>query len=114
MNEGARRKASAGAVSAALPKGKTAAPVSESELKALRRKLEDKGVKYCLASYVDVHGLAKAKAVPIDHFERMMRGSELFTGAALDGLGQGPQDDELAIHPDPRAVTQLPWRPEVA
>ena len=44
----------------------------------------------------------------------MMRGSELFTGAALDGLGQGPHDDELAVHPDPNGIVQLPWRPEVA
>src|SRR6185437_7727391 len=65
-------------------------------------------------SYVDVSGVPKAKAVPIDHFPRMMRGSELFTGAAIDGLGQSPMDDELALYPDPRAVTQLPWRPEVA
>ena len=35
----------------------------------------------------------------------MMRGSELFTGAASDGLGQTPSDDELAVHPDPAAVT---------
>ncbi|HUC63697.1 MAG TPA: type III glutamate--ammonia ligase [Alphaproteobacteria bacterium] len=81
---------------------------------ALRRELEGRGVKYCLASYVDVHGIPKAKSVPIDHFERMMRGSELFTGAALDGLGQAPNDDELAVHPDPRAITVLPWRPEIA
>lgn len=76
--------------------------------------LEKKGVKYCFSSYVDAHGVAKGKAVPIDHFDRMMRGSELFTGAALDGLGQGPHDDELAVHPDPAAITQLPWRPEIA
>ncbi len=63
------------------------------DLAALRRSLEERGVKFCLASYVDVHGIPKAKVVPIDHFERMMRGSELFTGAALDGLGQGPGDD---------------------
>ena len=79
-----------------------------------QRSLADSGVRHCLAAYVDVHGIAKAKAVPISHFPRMMRGSELFTGAALDGLGQGPQDDELAVHPDPSAVTQLPWRPSVA
>ena len=79
-----------------------------------QRSLADNGVRHCLAAYVDVHGVAKAKAVPISHFGRMMRGSELFTGAALDGLGQGPQDDELAVHPDPGAVTQLPWRPSVA
>ncbi len=76
--------------------------------------LIDKGVKYCMPLYVDVHGIAKTKTVPIDHFDRMMRGSELFTGAALDGLGQGPHDDELAVVPDPDAVMQLPWRPEVA
>ena len=86
----------------------------KSNLGEIKRDLISKGVKYCISSYVDVHGIPKGKNVPIAHFERMMRGSELFTGAAMDGLGQGPQDDELAIHPDPTAVQQLPWRPEIA
>lgn len=76
--------------------------------------LIDKGVEYCMPLYVDVHGIPKTKTVPVNHFDRMMRGSELFTGAALDGLGQGPHDDELAVMPDPDAVIQLPWRPNVA
>ena len=76
--------------------------------------LEQNGVQYCLPAYVDIHGIPKSKSVPISHFERAMRGSELFTGAALDGLGQDTHDDELALYPDPRAVTQLPWRPKVA
>jgi glutamine synthetase len=76
--------------------------------------LIDKGVEYCMPLYVDAHGIAKTKTVPVGHFDRMMRGSELFTGAALDGLGQGPHDDELAVIPDPDAVMQLPWRPNVA
>ncbi|HTZ80072.1 MAG TPA: hypothetical protein VMC10_19330 [Stellaceae bacterium] len=86
----------------------------DREIAALEKSLADRGVRYCLAAYVDVHGIPKAKSVPIGHFSRMMRGSELFTGAALDGLGQAPSDDELALHPDPAAVTQLPWRPEMA
>src|SRR5215472_16024293 len=89
-------------------------PSTARDFGALRRSLEERGVKFCLASYVDVHGIPKGKTVPIDHFERMMRGSELFTGAAIDGLGQGPGDDELAVYPDPDAVTVLPWRPEIA
>src|SRR5262249_20066326 len=97
-------KPSTSQVSSAVATAKTA------DLSALRRSLEERGVKFCLASYVDVHGIPKAKAVPIDHFERMMRGSELFTGAAIDGLGQGPGDDELAVYPDSAAVTVLPWR----
>lgn len=100
-------------------KGKTktaarSAEASPGDLGATGQHLAKAGVRHCLAAYVDVHGVPKAKAVPIDHFQRMMRGSELFTGAALDGLGQTPSDDELALLPDPGAITQLPWRPEVA
>ena len=89
---------------------------SKQELSAreLKESLIEKGVAYCLSSYVDIQGIPKGKVVPVSHFERMMRGSELYTGAALDGLGQGPHDDELALHPDPDAVTVLPWRPNVA
>jgi len=80
----------------------------------IARELHERGVKYCLSSYVDVHGVVKAKAVPIGHFMRMMKGSELFTGAAIDGLGQGPSDDELSLWPDADAITVLPWEPTVA
>jgi glutamine synthetase len=83
-------------------------------LGALKAELEAKGVEYCLPAYVDIHGIPKCKAVPIAHFERALRGSELFTGAALEGLGQDVHEDELAVHPDPAAITQLPWRPTVA
>ena len=94
--------------------GALAGVAGDQEIARLEKSLAEKGVKYCLAAYVDLHGIPKAKSVPIGHFARMMRGSELFTGAALDGLGQGPDDDELALYPDPRALTVLPWRPEVA
>lgn len=95
-------------------------PVSPSKLtsvrswETIRTELVDAGVRYALAAYVDVHGVPKAKAVPIGHVTRMGAGSELFTGAALDGLGQEPSDDELALVPDPDAVTILPWEPTVA
>src|SRR6185503_4505033 len=86
---------------------------SQSDRETMESLIE-KGVEYCMPLYVDVHGIAKTKTVPVSHFDRMMRGSELFTGAALDGLGQGPHDDELAVLTDPNAVMQLPWRPNVA
>lgn len=84
------------------------------DLDALRMNLEAKGVEYCLPAYVDIHGVPKCKAVPIGHLDRAVRGSELFTGAALEGVGQDIHDHELAVHPDPAAITQLPWRPNVA
>jgi glutamine synthetase len=84
------------------------------EYVAKRDELRECGVRYCLAAYTDIHGVGKAKCVPIDHFAEMMRGSELFTGAALDGLGQGPSDDELSVRPDLDHVVPLPWRPDFA
>ena len=89
-----------------MPKTGNDTPSSPS-LTEIEQSLHDQGVTYCLSAYVDLHGIPKAKSVPLHHFQRMMRGSELFTGAALDGLGQGPQDDELAIHPDPNAICLL-------
>ena len=97
-----------------VARGPKSAAAETRTLETVQAELGAKGVKYCLSAYVDVHGIPKAKAVPISHFSRMMNGSELFTGAAIDGLGQGPHDDELALFPDPDAITILPWRPDVA
>jgi glutamine synthetase len=83
-------------------------------MKALKDKLKSQGVKYCIGAYVDIHGVPKGKFVPIDHFEDFAAGSELYTGYALDGLGQSPNDDEIASLPDTNHIIQLPWQPEVA
>ena len=69
----------------------------------LKAKLEAAGVKTCIASYVDMHGVSKSKFVPMSHFNQMMAGSEMFTGAALDGVPQEIHDEEVACMPDPGA-----------
>jgi glutamine synthetase len=75
-----------------------------------KRELISKGVQYCLATYVDVHGVPKAKTSPIDSFEKMARGSELFTVGAMEGMGLvGPQEDECAAVPDLSSMMILPW-----
>ncbi|MGI9301709.1 MAG: type III glutamate--ammonia ligase, partial [Gammaproteobacteria bacterium] len=79
----------------------------------LAEKLKDQGVKYALSGYVDIHGVSKAKTVPLSHLDRMLKGSELFTGAALDGVPQDVSDEEVSAHPDPTSAIVLPWNPEV-
>jgi glutamine synthetase len=77
---------------------------------ATKQKLIEAGVEYCFATYVDVHGIPKAKSVPISCFEKMCRGSELFTVGALDGMGLvGPHEDECAAVPDLESLIVLPW-----
>jgi glutamine synthetase len=80
----------------------------------LAGRLRAEGVKYMFASYVDLHGVSKGKVVPIDHLGRMMKGSELCTGAALDGVPQDVSDEEVASHPDPDSAIILPWRRDTA
>lgn len=87
---------------------------TESEILKVRDDLKAKGVKYCIGAYVDIHGVPKGKVVPIDHFLDFASGSELYTGYALDGLGQGPNEDEIASLPDLGFMVPLPWQPEVA
>jgi glutamine synthetase len=87
---------------------------SDSEIARIQRHLEQQGVMYCIGAYVDIHGIPKAKVVPIGHLPQMARGSERYTGYALDGLGQAPHDDELSSVPDLDRVIQLPWEPKIA
>jgi len=73
-------------------------------------KLSREGVEYCFASYVDVHGITKAKCVPLSRLSHMAHGSELFTVGALDGMGLiGPHKDECAAIPDLSTATIFPW-----
>ena len=87
---------------------------TESEIRALQADLAAKGVKYCIGAYVDIHGVPKGKVVPLSHFSHFAHGSELYTGYALDGLGQSPNDDEISSVPDLDRGCQLPWNPEIA
>ncbi|MDO6461841.1 type III glutamate--ammonia ligase [Granulosicoccaceae sp. 1_MG-2023] len=87
---------------------------SPEEIQKIQADLRARGIKYCMGVYVDIHGVPKGKVVPLDHLPQMAKGSELYTGYALDGLGQAPNDDEIASVPDLDHIIQLPWQPEVA
>jgi glutamine synthetase len=88
-------------------------PVTDS-VAALKSQLETQGVKFLMPTYVDMHGISKTKIVPINHIAQMVGGSELCTGAALDGVPQDVSDEEVSAHPDIESVTILPWDREVA
>lgn len=84
------------------------------EVSDLVGQLSSKGVGYAAISFVDLHGKIKAKIVPLGHLEQASKGSELFTGAALDGVPQEVSDDEVAAHPDLTSAIVMPWNPEMA
>jgi glutamine synthetase len=84
------------------------------DIKQLQDQCQAQGIKYGIASYVDLHGASKGKFVPVAHFKQMFAGSELCTGAALDGVPQDISDDEVAAMPDIASMQQCQWNPELA
>lgn len=89
------------------------ATVDAEVLARLKKDIDSNDIKYVIPSYVDMHGIPKCKMVPIEYLERAMGGSELFTGAALDGVPQNMADDEVGAVPDPDSFMPIPWRKDV-
>jgi glutamine synthetase len=84
-----------------------------SETTASDSTTEAPEVRYAAISFVDMHGKTKAKVVPISHLHDAVGGSELFTGAALDGVPQEVNDEEVSAHPDIDSGIVMPWKPDV-
>ena len=81
-----------------------------AQVAAVKARLMDAGVRSCFATFVDVYGIPKSKQTPIEAFEHMCDGSELYTVGACEGLGlAGPQEDECATVPDLSSAVVLPW-----
>ncbi|MCI0626101.1 MAG: type III glutamate--ammonia ligase, partial [Acidobacteria bacterium] len=73
--------------------------------------LRENNVKYVLAQFVDIHGVAKTKSVPVGHFEDILSDGAGFAGFAVWGLGQEPHDPDFMAVGDPASLTLVPWQP---
>jgi glutamine synthetase len=80
----------------------------------LRAELDERGVEFVFAQFVDMHGKPNAKLVPVGHLEDLFSDGAGFAGFAAGDIGQGPHDPDIAAMPDPTTLTYLPWKPEVA
>jgi glutamine synthetase len=71
-------------------------------------------VKFVLAQFVDIHGVAKTKSVPVSHFQDILEGGAGFAGFAVWGLGQEPHDPDYMAVGDLATLTLVPWQPGYA
>lgn len=76
--------------------------------------LADNGVKYVLAQFVDIHGTAKAKSVPVDHFEEILTTGAGFAGFAIWGMGIDPHGPDYMAVGDLDTLSLVPWQPGYA
>ena len=80
----------------------------------IRSKLKKDGIQFILAQFVDMHGSAKVKMVPVSAFNDMTDVGAGFAGAAVWGVGQGPHSHDMLARIDLDSYTPLPWQPNTA
>ena len=67
--------------------------------------------RYVLAQFVDIHGAAKAKAVPVEHYAMVTGEGAGFAGFAVWGLGMTPDGPDFMAVGDPATLSAVPWMP---
>jgi glutamine synthetase len=86
----------------------------ESAADEVRRVVSEQGIQFLFAQFVDMHGKPSAKLVPAHHIDDLLTDGAGFAGFAAGDIGQGPHDPDMIAIPDPRSLTILPWKPNVA
>lgn len=85
--------------------------MKEADAKAF---LAEHQVKYVLAQFVDIHGVAKTKSVPVAHFAEVIGDGVGFAGFAVWGLGQEPHHADYMAVGDLATLSLVPWQPGYA
>jgi glutamine synthetase len=78
------------------------------------RFFQEHGTRYVLAQFVDIHGAAKAKAVPVEHLDMVLTDGAGFAGFALWGFGMGPEGPDYMAVGDLSTLKDIPWMPGYA
>lgn len=76
--------------------------------------LDKHQVKFILAQFVDIHGAAKTKAVPVSHFDDILNPGAGFAGFAVWGLAMQPNSPDFMAVGDPSTLSLVPWMPGFA
>jgi len=74
---------------------------------------KERGVKYFMISFTDLFGSQRAKLVPAQVINGVVKGGAGFAGFAA-GFDVTPAHPDMLGMPDTSTVIQLPWKPEVA
>src|SRR5918997_2752835 len=89
----------------------THVPTTHDEVRQL---VEEQGIEFLFAQFVDMHGKPNAKLVPAHHLDDLLTDGAGFAGFAAGDIGQRPHDPDMIAMPDVRSYTPLPGRPGVA
>ncbi len=80
----------------------------------VRKLVDQMGIEFLFAQFVEMYGKPNAKLVPATHLEDVFAEGAGFAGFAAGEIGQGPHHPDLAAMPDPASFTPVPWQPNLA
>ena len=76
--------------------------------------LVENKVKYVLAQFVDIHGVAKVKSVPAAHLNDILTVGAGFAGGAIWGMGIKPNGPDYMAVGELATLSLIPWQPGYA
>ncbi|MGH1538902.1 MAG: type III glutamate--ammonia ligase [Arenicella sp.] len=76
--------------------------------------ISENNIKYILAQFVDIHGVAKTKSVPASHLMSVVESGAGFAGFAVWGLGMEPHGPDFMARGDLDTLSIVPWQPGYA
>jgi len=85
-----------------------------ADVEAAQGYLHAQGVSYVLAQFVDIHGVAKAKSVPVSHLPTVMNEGAGFAGFAISGVGIDPHGPDFMARGDLSTLSTVPWQSGLA
>ncbi len=76
----------------------------------IKDRLQQDGIQYVLAQFVDIHGSAKVKMSPVEALDMLIDDGAGFAGGAVWGMGQGAHSHDMMGRIDLESYTPLPWQ----
>jgi len=87
---------------------------SIQSLAEAKKFLKDNQIKYVLAQFADIHGVAKVKSVPAAHLEDVLTAGAGFAGGAIWGTGIAPNGPDYMAVGELATLGPVPWQPGYA
>src|ERR1700752_1281046 len=84
---------------------------------AIWKEMQERGVEFVFAQFVDMYARPSAKLVPVrskEDLEGLATDGACVAGFAAGGIGQVPGDPDIAAIPDFESYTPVPWQENLA
>jgi hypothetical protein len=91
-----------------------AVTIEQTLLENVRKEVQERGIEFFFAQFVDMYARPSAKLVPAANLDDLAAEGAGFAGFAAGEIGQVPSDPDIAAIPDLLSFTPVPWQKNLA